>query len=288
QGDDGPPKLKRGVPAAKKKPAAPVEEADATPPRSTAEPSRPAEAAREQSAEPAPAPVVTNPRQAFIEKARDQAEGFLTGLPNYVCQEYTTRYQSEGKSGWHALDVVSLELVYIDGKEDYRNIEINGKKWTKPVEESGAWSTGEFGTVLRDLFSPVTAAQFKYVKDSQASGLPAHLYDFSVDRAHSHWKVTIVSQSIYPSYKGSLWLDKGEARPLRIEMQATNIPPDFPEDSVESAVDYGYVSLGAQKFFLPLKAEVLSCHRGTNVCDRNVIEFRNYHKYAGESTITFK
>ncbi len=275
--DDGPPTLRRGAPSPRRKPADEM-------PIVAAAPVRPVEAS---AAAPAPVSATTNPRQAFIERAKEQGEGFLTGLPNYVCQEYTTRYVSEGKS-WHAVDIVSLELLYIDGKEDYRNIQINGKPWKKPVEESGAWSTGEFGTILRDLYSPATAAEFKYVKDSTASGFPAHMYDFKVDRAHSHWKVTIVSQSIYPSYKGSIWLDKSEARPLRIEMEATNIPSDFPEDAVESSVDYGYVSLGTQKFFVPLKAEVLSCHRGTSVCDRNVIEFRNYHKYTGESEITFK
>jgi hypothetical protein len=36
-----------------------------------------------------------------------------------------------------------------------------------------------------------------------------------------------------------------------------------------------------------VRAEVLSCDRGSNVCDRNVIEFRNYHKFTGESVIKF-
>jgi hypothetical protein len=31
----------------------------------------------------------------------------------------------------------------------------------------------------------------------------------------------------------------------------------------------------------------LSCERNSANCTRNVIEFRNYHKYTGESTITF-
>jgi hypothetical protein len=34
-------------------------------------------------------------------------------------------------------------------------------------------------------------------------------------------------------------------------------------------------------------AEVLSCARDSNECDRNVIDFRNYHKFTGESTIKF-
>jgi len=35
-------------------------------------------------------------------------------------------------------------------------------------------------------------------------------------------------------------------------------------------------------------AETLSCQRGTSVCARNVIDFRNYHKYAGEAEIKFE
>ena len=276
-GDDGPPMLKRGKPVARK---SQVEESA---------PASPAAPVVRGSVPEEPKPAASaNLRQAFIEKASAAANDFLTGLPNYVCQEHTTRYVSEGKvTDWHAVDIVSVELVYEDGKEKYQNLAINGKPSKKPAEESGAWSTGEFGTVLRDLFSPATAAKFKYIKDSTASSLAASVYEFSVDRAHSHWRVTIAAQSIFPSYKGSIWLDKKTARVLRIEMQATNIPPEFPEDSVESAVDYGYVSLGTDKFFLPTRAEVLSCHRGMNVCDRNVIEFRNYHKFAGDSNIVF-
>ena len=37
-----------------------------------------------------------------------------------------------------------------------------------------------------------------------------------------------------------------------------------------------------------MRAEVLSCARGSNECERNVIEFRNYHKFEGESIIKFE
>lgn len=295
-GDSGPPVLRRGRPAQTKS----DDDDNTSQPAPQAPPDRPM-VARAQSLErppdappardlPPARPMSSDPRQAFIEKAEEASDGFLNGLPNYVCQEYTTRYVSEGRD-WHAMDIVSLDVLYIDGKEDYRNIQINGRPTKKPVQDSGAWSTGEFGTILADLFSPATAAKFKYVEDTTISGIPAHLYDFSVDRYHSHWHVQVEAQSILPSYKGSIWLDKKDARPLRIEMQATNIPAEFPEDSVESSVDYGYVSLGTdlgnQRYFVPLKAEVLSCQRGTNQCGKNVIEFRNYHKFTGESNIIF-
>jgi hypothetical protein len=35
-------------------------------------------------------------------------------------------------------------------------------------------------------------------------------------------------------------------------------------------------------------AENLGCQRGSSICTKNSIDFRDYHKYSGESTITFK
>jgi hypothetical protein len=90
-----------------------------------------------------------------------------------------------------------------------------------------------------------------------------------------------------PAYKGRVWLEKDTAQVLRIEMQASRVPKEFPLDKVESAVDYEYVLLSGQRFLLPVHAETLTCVRGTNNCSRNVIDFRNYRKYGAESTVTF-
>ena len=71
-------------------------------------------------------------------------------------------------------------------------------------------------------------------------------------------------------------------------MEARGLPKDFPADHVESATDYQYVRLGGtQQFLLPVHAETLSCQRGTPYCSRNTIDFRNYHKYTGESSVEF-
>jgi hypothetical protein len=95
-------------------------------------------------------------------------------------------------------------------------------------------------------------------------------------------------QTYRPAYKGSIWVDPATARVLRIETQASGFPEDFPTDDVESAMDYQYTRLGdAKQYLLPVHAENLSCQRGSDFCSHNVIDFRNYHKYSGESTITF-
>jgi hypothetical protein len=43
-----------------------------------------------------------------------------------------------------------------------------------------------------------------------------------------------------------------------------------------------------QQYLLPVHSENLSCQRGTSICSRNAIDFRNYKKFGSESTIILK
>jgi len=281
--DEGPPTLKRGKPAQHAS-AKREEEPDIV----ASSPSAERTFSATPSAIPAAPPV--NPRQALVEKARAAAAVYTEGLPDYICQEVVTRYESETRQpNWHPLDVVSAELIYEKQKERYRNLQINGKPSKKKPEETGSWSTGEFGTILRNLFDPGTDADFEYHEEDTIAHRQAAVYNFEVIRERSNWKIWVPGQQyILPAYKGSIWIDKQTANVLRIEMQAVDIPEAFPLVSVETSLDYDYVSLGTpEKFLLPIRADALDCARDSNVCSRNRIEFRNYHKFAGESTIKF-
>ena len=230
-----------------------------------------------------------DPRMELIERARDAAEGFSERLPNYVCQQMTTRYLSQTRPvNWQAQDVVTASIVYEDGKEDYRNIAINGHPQNKKMEQlEGNTSTGEFGTILRDIFHPATQAHFKFVKEAVSSRVTSAVYDFDVAKPNSHWDIKTEGKEYSPAFHGTVWIDSNNARVLRIEMEALNMPEDFPIDMVQTAVDYDYVSLGTERFLLPTRSESLSCERGTINCSKNVIEWRNYHKYLGESKIIY-
>jgi hypothetical protein len=266
------PKLHRGKPAPR--PRASDEEPEAAP-----SPDEPGGSS---------APGAPKATDALLEQARKVADEFSEALPNYICNQFTTRYEGEGHPiSWRPLDVVSAAVAYEDGKESYHDIRIDNKPVNKPMEQiSGSWSRGEFGTTLRDLFSPATAADFQFRGGSTASGRSASVYDFQVEQPNSHWQSIMAGQSVLPAYKGSVWIDKKTARILRIEMQARKIPEAFPLDTVEWVVDYSFVRIGDGEFLLPVHAENLSCWRGTSRCARNAIDFRNYRRFTSESQIT--
>jgi len=220
-----------------------------------------------------------SPTESLIERARDAAYEFSEKLPNFICEEIMRRFAQRGREQ-EGLDVVSAEIVYEGGHESYRNVKINDRPTDRALEEvGGSWSTGEFASTLLALFSPDTDARFQSGGASTISGFSAEVYDFEVRREKSHWELHVDSQTLAPAYGGSVWVDPKTARVLRIEMQARNIPSDFPMDQVESAVDYSYVTIGGTSFLLPVHAESLGCQRGTNECSHNVIDFRNYHEF---------
>lgn len=231
-------------------------------------------------------PVASAPTESLIERAREAAFEFSEKLPNFICEEFMSRFTKRGREEERSLDVISAELIYEDTHETYRKVRINDRPTDKPLEEiGGSWSTGEFASTLLDLFHPDTDARFHSGGASTISGFSAQVYDFEVTGDKSHWMLHAGSQTLAAAYGGSVWVDPKTARVLRIEMQARNIPSDFPMDTVESAVDYSYVLIGGTSFLLPVHAESLGCQRGTSNCSHNVIDFRNYHEFKADIKI---
>ncbi len=230
------------------------------------------------------------PGSELLDKTKEWAATFTQGLPNFVCQQFTTRYTEVSRSeGWQAQDVITAKVLYEDGREGYKDITVGGKKTSKTMLElGGSTSTGEFASMLASIFDPVRNTDFKFYRSTTVGNSDAAIYDFKVTLPRSDWTITIGSQTLRPAYSGSIWVDKTSAQVRRIELQADNVPKDFPLDEIQSAIDYESVSLGTPKFLLPVRAENLSCQRGSSFCTKNTIEFRDYHKYSGESTVTFK
>jgi hypothetical protein len=226
----------------------------------------------------------------IIDKVRETAFAFTETLPDYIVKQYTTRYQSDAasrnKTDWQALDVVTADVITENGKERYQNILVNGKP-TKDVEKTGSWSEGEFASTLQAILSPASDALFTNKRSTTIENRPAWRYDYMIEQPRSSWQVYAGGSRYRPAYGGAIWVDKETSRLLRIEMQARDVPKEFPLDHIESEVDYEFVTIGSKKFLLPTHSEALTCTRGTTECSRNSIDFRNYRRYGSDSNITF-
>jgi hypothetical protein len=236
-------------------------------------------------------PVIPIEQDPIIAKAKAAAAQYSSTLPDFFCRQVTTRYESDQpKDGWQALDTVTADVAYENGRESYKNIKIGNKAVNVESMEqiSGSSSSGEFASILEDLFDPFTAASFRKKGQDSIRGRSAYTYTYEVKRENSHWRIMTGAQLYYPAYRGTVWIDRETSRVLRIEMESRNVPVLFPFDKTETATDYDFVRLSTpEQFLMPVTAEVLSCETGSSRCLRNRIEFRNYRKFGAESDITF-
>jgi hypothetical protein len=281
-GPDPEPSKPESQPAPSARGDAPAEPASAPAPSSAVDPT--------SGSATSSASVANLTDAEILAEARTAAASFTASLPNFLVQQATTRYFSTGiPVSWQTIDVVTADVACVNGKEDYRNVQINGISTNRPPERSGTWSTGEFSTTLEDVLSPMTNAQFKRRRgDDKIAGRPAVVYDYKVAQANSHWTMVSPDDRRYnPAYEGAIWIDKETRRVLRIEQSTSSIPQDFPLSRAETVIEYAFARIEQRSYLLPATSENIGCMRGSGTCSRNAIVFRNYRKFEAESVVTF-
>ena len=292
--DPGRPALRRGRPAPRavasaSAPANTASSGSAAPPAQMEPATAPAEVAPATRPAEVAADVIPIQEDPIMVKAKEAAAAYTGTLPNFLCRQITTRYDSDSpKASWQARDTITADIAYENGEQRYQNVKVGNKSVASIEQTGGNWSTGEFSSWLDALFDPSTAARFRRSGQEQLRGRSTYVFKFEVTREHSHWRVIQASQLYYPAFRGTLWVDRESSRVLRFEVEGRNIPPLFPLDKIEIATDYDLVRLSTvQPYLLPTVAEVLSCEHSSSHCARNRIEFRNYHRFGSESGIVF-
>lgn len=238
-------------------------------------PSRPAPSAAEQ--------------KRILDWMREYAANYNKNLPDFICVQVTRRYADPtGLELWQKQDTVTSKLSYFEEKEKYEVILVNNQ----PVQDKGihevggATSTGEFGAMLREIFSAKTQTQFHWLRYGTLRGRLMHVFSYTVPRETSEW--TVKYQDLDPvvaAHEGLIYVDHDTELIMRIAMHTVGIPSSYPLSKAWTTLDYDFTKIGESEFVLPLRAEVRM--RAAKLLTKNEVEFRLYRKYGAETTITF-
>jgi hypothetical protein len=255
----------------------------------------------------------------FLETARGQALLYSEGLPNFTCVQTTRRYAGQTRqlslptgvsvpSGWAGQigpglrqgegvqwvpqDEIVQEVIYSNQQEHYKLL-----KGTQHSSQQGVLtSTGEFGSTLKSLFDPATKADFWFDKIEKVLGRKAARVKFQVAQENSDREIVYGAESdtqarsLRVAYGGLVWFEIASSQVIRLQFETLNLPKDFPIARSTWAIDYDVVGIGQGKYWLPMRAEVQSVtssgkdlHASEwNRQTRNVIEFKQYHKFETE------
>lgn len=247
------------------------------------------------AAAPAPAkaaaPVIPPPsaeeQKRVIEEARAYAMGYSKGLPDFLCMQVTRRYADPSGLGFYGQqDIINARLSYFDQKEDYKVVSVNGRSVDTPMQRlGGATSSGEFGSMMRELFDSNTAARFDWLRWATLRGKRNHVFQYFVAQPNSRWTINYQDRlQVTPGYRGLVFVERDTLQVTRITLEA-DIPPDFPVQEAHTTLDYDMTEINGHAFMLPLKAEV-KMREGKHLV-KNEVEFRMYRKFGADTTITF-
>ncbi len=238
-------------------------------------------------------------------EARNIAISYSKSLPDFICTELIHRYQAMGPTGnFRPTDTLTLQLSYFQLKENYKLVTRNNKPTKQSLESvGGAFTQGEFGSKLLLIFHPVSKAEFQFEEWSTINDHRVAVFKYAVKRVNSRFEMRVGATSTIAGYHGEVFIDQASRRVLRIA-ESVDIPDGLPVQFSHDTSDYDFVDVNGQQYLLPVHCETLSADlpptRGRNgrLMDdslrmagqlryRNEIDFRDYRKYAAESSISF-
>jgi hypothetical protein len=258
---------------------------------------------RGYAAEPA---QLSSDQVKVLESARAAAMKYTHLLPDFICTQITHRavtksldgnlgtgisgrstLASQANSAGFSSDVIEEQLTYVGGKESYEVQTVNGKK-VKNVDHlqfQGAMSEGEFGSMLVEVFDPASNTTFSWSHAGNVRGRHAWVYEFVVPK---EFGTAVVlkdpDREITVSTSGEVSIDPETSEVLQIN-EKLDLPPNFPIRAAQRNIEFAPRDIAGKSYSLPVRSMV-HMEDGTHYYD-NKIEFKNYHRFASESTIHF-
>jgi hypothetical protein len=184
-------------------------------------------------------------------------------------------------------DTIEEQLTYVNGKEAYTVLALNGKKTPGAVHSQieGAISWGEFGSLLSQVFDPASHTVFSWDREELVTGRRGWAFKYHVPKESG---TTVVDQpsnlAVVVSYSGRIVIDPDTKDVLEIS-SVLDIPGTFRIRNVSRKVVYSDQDIGGKHFCLPSHSE-LHMEEGTRIFD-NRIDFKDYHRFSSDSTIHF-
>jgi hypothetical protein len=236
-------------------------------------------------------------QQAIIEEVREYALNYTKSLPNFLTTQVVKRYESGApgsrynpesrEPSWVQVDSLTLRLSYFEQKEDYKLILHNNSPTQQDYRNvGGATSTGEFGSMVKQIFEPHTRAQFAWDGWARLRGQLVMAFRYRVEQANSQWSIEYEKKDrIVPAYSGRILLDKDTHVVMRVTLNAEDIPATFPVRMATTILDYDYTDISGHTFLLPLKSETQMSSGG--ILSKNETEFRLYRRYSADAVVSY-
>lgn len=246
-------------------------------------------AARSESPSETPAAITANQPADLVDRVIASASQVYENLTNFVCREDIERYKGSGRNSMgRKLDVITSTVSYDRDAEHYTEIFQNNKPLNRIRGLSGAWSEGEYGTLLGETLKALQSRKMGPAFSTTLDGAPAVVYSFDYSTADSPWEIEVAGRHYFLPFRGQLWASPATGEVLRVDRIATVVPEQTGIAGVNWSVSFGSQSADKRTFWLPTKAVYSVAYLDGGRREWNLIAFSRYRRYGSDVVVRFE
>ena len=190
---------------------------------------------------------------AFVRQAN---EDLYSSLKSFVCNEAMHRYVGRiNAEGSRQIDIISAKLSFENGVEHYTEIRQNDHERESISNITGAWSTGEFGTLLLQTHVLLETQPVLFAGHTDLDGIPAAIYRLNISEQDSPWDLVIRSEHFRIPFRTEIWVSRATGQILKIERTSTGVPSRQGISEITWRVALHAVELNGKTWLLPSTGE---------------------------------
>jgi hypothetical protein len=224
----------------------------------------------------------------LLDRARAANEQLYSDLESFVCNEQIVRYKGalDAATG-RQIDTVTARVSFENGEERYTQVRQNKRPRTDIAGLPGAWSEGEFGTLLRQTQVLLTTQPVTFLRDEELDGSPAAVYSFEVSEADSPWDLEVAREHYRVPFRTEVWVSPSSGQIVRIERASTTLSSASRISEIRWSVALAPVEMNGRTWLLPRTGEYSVAYQESGQREWNRMQFSDYHRYGSEASLRF-
>ena len=221
-------------------------------------------------------------------KARAANGEVYSTLRAFVCREEIERFRGNlQKSKVKRIDHVSTALSFENGIEHYDDVRQDNRSLESLPEIMGAWSEGEFGTLLQQTDRLLATQPVSFVSFENVSGVQTAIYRFEVSEKDSPWDLAVGTTHYKIPFSTDVWISTATGEILKIARKSLSMPVDTRISEIDWDVSLAAVDLDGKPWLLPTAARYSVSYVESKHREWNEMSFSNYRRYGSESTLKY-
>ncbi len=220
---------------------------------------------------------------------RQANQELYASLESFVCNEDMRRFKGRitGESS-SQIDQVTAKVSFENGFEQYSDIRQNEHARQAIWSVGGAWSTGEFGTLLRQTEDLLKTQTVLFRRYTDLDGTAAAVYGMEVSEQDSPWDLQVRSEHYRVPFQTEVWVSRATGQVLKLERTSTSIPPGMGISEIRWGIALQDIELSGRMWMLPKTGEYTVLYEESGRREWNELTFTNYHRYGSEVALRFQ